>query len=588
MANFVVIVDPDADRRRQFLQRVREKIAPVDGLQIESFGVGNFAVVWATYDRATVSSIWSTTSAAVIWGDAIPGPGPERLDAAGLADAWKPDKTVPPSFDGFYAALRYDVHQGLTAGCDLLGFFPVYYATSSDTLLLGASPELFTYHPAFPPKVSLEGLTGILLTHAVFEGRALLSGVRRLRQGHILVWSARSRPREIVQYTLPASPRAEAGSFESDVDELNSVLADAIDRHVPRDGTQGLLLSGGRDSRLLAGYLHERGDRMHALTLGSSSDYEMISARAVAGALGCVHQTMELDDAILPANARLQAKWEHLGSGFSSVHMWGAIAPLRELPSRFVSGYNMESRSGERKPFDGQGLLTGAMRRGIAISQLDRLLRAEVFDGIVDEMRQRLSDVYNASSEIEAERPWRFLMAHDWRAHAGGVPWKLSFGSWPILPILDRKVIAAIATLPASTLANRRAQDAILRQQFPALARLPLDRNSHDTLSLLPSSAERARHSIARVMEPVTSRFRRRRERRYYHRVYDIDGPGWRAVRQRAERHRERLADLFNMDVLAEMVPPPDTRVDAADKVRDSFGMKQLIGFMLWSGRHVS
>ncbi len=570
------------------MHQVRADIAPVDSLRIDGLETGDFAVVWAANDRAPVSTASPTTGAAVIWGDAIPGPGPERLDATGLLTAWNSRCRVPPPFDGFYAALLYDATHGITSGCDLLGFFPLYYAASSEVLVIGASPELFRHHPLFPAQLSLEGLTGILLTHSVFEGRSILSGVRRLRQGNVLKWQAGTDPVELVQYTVPGTPRTDPSSFSSDADELASALRNAIDRHVPRNGTQGILLSGGRDSRLLAGYLRERGDGIHALTLGSSTDYEMMCARSVARVLGCTHQTMGIDDERLPGNAFLQAKWEHLGSGFSSVHMWGAITPLRELPSRLVSGYVMEGRSVYPRPFDADGLATGAMPRGIPAEVLKRLLRADLFGGAVDHMQHRLQDVYADGAAIEEERPWRFLIAHDWRAHAGGVPWKLSFGSWPILPILDRELIATIATLPASSMANRRAQDEILRRRFPDLARLPLDRNSHDTLPLIPSATERVRHRLGSAMRPMRSRVRGTLERRYYHRVYDIDGPGWRGVRELAEPHRQRVSALVDLNVLAELVPPPEVTLGVENKVRDSFGTKQLIGLMLWSVRHIT
>jgi hypothetical protein len=70
--------------------------------------------------------------------------------------------------------------------------------------------------------------------------------------------------------------------------------------------------------------------------------------------------------------------------------------------------------------------------------------------------------------------------------------------------------------------------------------------------------------------------------------VYDINGSGWKQARQLAEPHRERLADLLSMEVLRELVPPPDTQVEVENKVRDTFGMKLLIGLMLWSGTHLA
>ncbi|HUF28153.1 MAG TPA: asparagine synthase-related protein [Gemmatimonadaceae bacterium] len=589
MANFIALVDGDTERRGRFLRRVLAEIMPVESLRIDSVEVGDFAAVWAASDRAPISSTCSDTSAAIIWGDAIPGPGSERLDAPGLLRAWEPrPKALPGPFDGFHAALRYDGVQGLTLGADLLGLFPVYYAQRAGVLLIGSSPELFRHHPFFPARLNGEGLAGILLTHAPFEGRALLAGVRRLRPGFLLRWHRESEPVEAEQYAMPAAASIESGSFREDVDRLDATLAMAIDRHVPRNGTAGVLLSGGRDSRLLAGYLRERGHPLHALTLGAPTDYEVIGATAVARALGCTHRVMALEEQQFPPGAELQAKWEHLGSGFASIHMWGAIAPLRDLPSRCLSGYLREIREVEPMPTAFAELLVGVRHRGIAPATLHRLMRRDAFDGMIAGLERRLQVVYEQGCSVEAQRPWRFLLAHDWRSHAGGVPWKLSFGSWPVLPILDRAVLELLSALPDSSLADRRAQDEILRRRFPDLARLPLDRNSDDTLPLLPSVGQRILHRVRRGVEPIRRRIPRKVERRYYHRVYDVNGPGWRAVRQLAERHRERLASLFDMNVLSELVPGPDTRIDIEHPIQGSFGTKMLIGLMLWSGDHLS
>jgi asparagine synthase (glutamine-hydrolysing) len=77
-------------------------------------------------------------------------------------------------------------------------------------------------------------------------------------------------------------------------------------------------------------------------------------------------------------------------------------------------------------------------------------------------------------------------------------------------------------------------------------------------------------------------------ERRFYHRIYDLNRPGWRAVRRLAEPHRERLSPFFQMDVLAELLPPPDTRILVRNPIGDAFGLKMLLGFMLWSADHLS
>ena len=589
MANFIAIVDDDEERRRRFLRRVRDEIAPLDGLRSDAIETGDFAAVWAASDRAPISTASSSTEAAIIWGDAIPGPGPERLDATRLLRLWEERDTPPASFDGFHAAMRYDATRGLTAGADVLGLFPVYYAARDGAVLVGSSPELFSKHPSFPARLSPEGLTGLLLAHAIVDGKALLSGTRRLQPGHVLRWQRGFEPVERLQYAIPIVEPTQASSFRDDVEAIDTAFADAMNRHVPRDEATGLLLSGGRDSRQLAGYLRERDVDLHALTLGCPTDYEVEFARAVARVLGAGHRVVNVDSDACAWGAIRQARWEHLAMGFSSVHTWGAIEPLRELPTRFVCGYLREICEGEPSRFVHDPFIEGAWKqRGIDAPTLERLLRPDVFRGEVERAGQRMRAAYTGGSTIEAQRPWRFSLSHEGRAHAGGVPWRLSFGSWPVLPILDRTVLEVMASLPQSSLGNRRAQDDILRRRFPDLARLPLDRNSHDTLPLLPSVSERIRHRVWRAAEPLRRRMPPPVERRYYHRMYDMNGPGWQAIRRLAEPHRERLAGLFDMDELAKLVPSPDVPIVVRNTIGDTYGRKLLVGLMMWSGDHIA
>ena len=76
-------------------------------------------------------------------------------------------------------------------------------------------------------------------------------------------------------------------------------------------------------------------------------------------------------------------------------------------------------------------------------------------------------------------------------------------------------------------------------------------------------------------------------ERRRYVRLYDLNGPGWRAIRRDAEPYRRRLAGLFVPEVLNECLPPPDVTIALGDPIIDSTGPKLLLGLLLWSRDHL-
>lgn len=602
MANFLAVVDPDADRRGRFLERAHARLAPIEGLRPGSLECGDLALIWAAGERAPLDHTCEGNAAAFLVGDAWDGPSRPRVAARSLLAGWPlAADSAPAAFDGFYGALRFDPRDGLTAGADVLGLFPIYHASRGDVLLLGSSPELFELHPLLPSRFDTGGLVGLLLAHAVVDGRTLYQDVRRLPPGHVLEWKA-GVARERLCYRITAREGLGRLSFAEHVELLDQAHASALERQAPVDPPTGILLSGGLDTRLLSGYLtggsvgarHAGRDSpaVRALTFGRETDYEVRCARAVAKGLGMQHRVVDLTVQDLSKPAELQLRWQNLAAGFSNVHTWSFIEPLREMPERFVAGY-LASAIGPaaQRAADFDELMASPEHRGFTSEQLERLLLPRLRP-LVEERHETMRRAYLQGSDSAHERTWRFELAYRYRAHPGGVPWRLSFGSWPVLPILDRALLDLLASLPLSTLADRRGQDELVRRRFPALARLPLDRFGHDTLPIEPSRIRRAlnpwivraRHWRARVSERMGAGLES--ERRYYPRIFDIRGAGWQRLREAAEPHRERLSGIFDMEELRRWLPPPSVEMKLIPAVRESYRPKLLIGLMLWAADH--
>src|SRR3546814_20211301 len=71
------------------------------------------------------------------------------------------------------------------------------------------------------------------------------------------------------------------------------------------------------------------------------------------------------------------------------------------------------------------------------------------------------------SSDL-SQRAWGFAMHHRQRLVIGNPPGVLSFGAWPIMPAIDKRVLKVVGGLPAGVLTERRAQDDMIRSNFPA------------------------------------------------------------------------------------------------------------------------
>jgi hypothetical protein len=146
----------------------------MDGLVTGRCQGNHFAALWAASPHAPVSHVADAAGAALVWGDAIPGPGAGRLDAASLRKIWGEGKVaVPATFDGLHLALVHGPGNRLAVGADLLGIMPVYYCSQGGALLVGSSPALLRHHQACDTSFNPAGLVGMLLMMRLVGGGTL-------------------------------------------------------------------------------------------------------------------------------------------------------------------------------------------------------------------------------------------------------------------------------------------------------------------------------------------------------------------------------------------------------------------------------
>jgi asparagine synthase (glutamine-hydrolysing) len=596
VANWLLVIDGDTTRRQACASHARASAAPLPGLMPGSCSGPWWDVVWAAGPRAPVTWAADTAGGGVLVGDAL-GDGGVRQDAASLRRAWRDGHCA--QWDGFYAGIVVDdAARTATVAADVLGTFPVYWWTADGVTLAGTSPELFRAHPSFRPSLDVEGLVGILLTNGLVDGRTLWQDVRRLAPGACLRVGA-SRVVEDRVYSLPLGLGAVDLPLDGHVRQMAAAVDDAVRRHVPPARPVGVLLSGGIDSRQLAGALHAHGHEARALTFGRADDIEMICARGVARELGFPHESADLAAAAFPEAADRLARWEMLAAGFAGVPEWTMHGALGRLPDRVVMGHLLDAVVGGSHVAWAYDPATGTMgfdalwahvtAWGFSGTALEALL-GTAYRGLPRAVAEDVRRRYDAAADLPHHRAWCFDLAHRQRFHVGSALWVASFASWPVVPALDREVMRAAAALPGSSLANRRAQTGALVAAYPRLAGLPLDRNSYDRRPLTPRLRDEAAQFAADRWNDLrrgAARWTRRpaRERRYYRRLYDLDGPGWQAVRRHAEPWRSSLPGALSSRVVASAWPGADIDLALADPIREASPVKLLMGLAVWCGR---
>lgn len=606
MANFLVISDPDDGRRAEALERAAPMLSFLPGLGSGRRTRGRIAVAWAAGAHAPVDAAGGAGDhgPTVVWGDALPAGGDGRISAAELAARISSGAPPPElSFDGFHAWVHGRPDGGIVLGADPVGLFPVYvWSDPDDRVLLAASaPSTLQAHPAFRPVLDPRGLAGVLLTNGLVGGRSLLRGVRRLPPGRLLDWRPGREPEELVGY----EPRREDGldvlPHRVLLDRMDRLLEETVARHVAPHAAAATMLSGGLDSRLLTGYGCRSRRDWTAVTLGDEEDLEYRCASRVARELGLEHRRLEHRPSAFPEGARIEAGVAGLSAGFSGVQGWAAPLGEAGLPPVMMTGLLGNAVLGlsqlRRARWRGAGeavdvgpVVEALTRWGVPMEVLRETARPWFLEGHLEPLWAARRERLLPPGPSMAHRIWLLDLRHRQRFHVGGMAWRLSFDAWPTVPVTDRSVLDLVASCPVAALDGRRLQRELLRRRFPALARLPLDRNSFDTTPLEPGTADYVRQALARRLGATPPgrwwrRWRRGEERRYYYRVYDLGSEGWREVRRAAEPARAALEPLFDVEALTRSyLPPPDADPRLDDGIVDASGRKLLLGLMTLLG----
>jgi len=592
LVNFILIVDANHKRRLSYLEKIEALLPPVEGLVTSSCSNEDFCAIWAAGAWTPVSYVSDSNGVAIVFGDAIKGPGSERLTANQLRHLWNSSK-LPSALDGFHAAAVYSSKKGIIVGADLLGVFPIYHYVSDGVILVGSSPELFRYHPCFRMKFNPAGLVSILLTNGIFDGQTLLCGVRRLAPGHLLICRPEEPAEEVLQFKLPVSTKYFDLKLSEQVEVLDQVLHEAISRHVPKGEKYSLMISGGLDSRLLGGYLRQKNIDVIAVTEGLRTDIDMRCAIPVVRKLGFKHAQFDTGYNNYPHFARLDADWRHLSAGFGQIRYWGFYPYLRRISKRVIAGYFAESLGDDLRnaitksggPVSFKTIFRFFNSFAFRPETLRKLLKEAYFDDLVSETLRRVKRIYENYSGLEFQRIWCYALHHFSRFHTGGLIWLLSFGSWPVLPFADHKVLETAGGMPIEALMYRRAEKELLCRKFPKLARLPLIGKIYETTPLVPTPRQRglqqiySNNGIWRYRGPRYLRHLLivglRGERRYYARLWDINSPGWKAVRKSAEPFFKLTSRFLNYSTLS-----------ARERAMNASGWKALMGFAMWLDNH--
>lgn len=605
MADFLVVVDPDPLRRRTCLERGRARLASLPGTVVETAEIGPCAAVWSRFPAAPCSVSVRPNRFALLLGYAL-AETDVRLTADDIADRFTaPGRSETDgdalTFDGYHVALVWSPETGLTLGCDPLGLFPAYFTVYDGTIATASSPGLCAMHPACSGDPDPAGLAGVLLINGLIAGRSILRGVRRTAAGKLLTWTPHAGVRERETFALSPSDDLRRASPSETQDRVEVEMRRAVRRHRPAGEAAGLMLSGGLDSRLTAGILTSEGLLDRAITLGRDDDLDVRGAGRVAETLGLrfLRQEDEGSPADMVAAARRIAADECLSGGLANPLIGDDARLVGAMSPEFWSGYLLDDIVGGYAVRYGRTIETSAWSTNHFFNRsnrwgLDPDTAAGLFAPVggrdlIAACIQDFERDYAAGPGDTYRQSFRMKFMSRARFHIGALLHRLSRCSWPLLPMTDRRVVRLAFDLAPEHLADRGVELRLLESRFPHLSNLPLDTNSFRfeparRPDLPPQSLpQRAAATVRKWWRKLYWKGLRRDEPRRYHRLYDLNSPSWRLVREAAHAARDRLPDWLDRAALAAILPPPHVRIRVENPFPLGAKYRSLLGLCLYA-----
>jgi len=217
-------------------------------------------------------------------------------------DAWGIETTVKKSIGMFAFAVWDKQTRQLTLGRDRLGEKPLYYGWQGQgekaVFLFGSELKALRAHPSFQNTINRGALSLQLRHNYIPAPYSIYNDIAKLRPGCLLTVSLQQRePKEwaywsALQVAESGISRPFMGSAEQAIDELETLLKDAIRQQMMADVPLGAFLSGGIDSSTVVALMQAQSARpVKTFTIGfHEDDYnEAVHAKAVAKHLGTEH-----------------------------------------------------------------------------------------------------------------------------------------------------------------------------------------------------------------------------------------------------------------------------------------------------------
>ncbi len=206
--------------------------------------------------------------------------------------------------NGPFALALWDASQHqLILARDRVGMETLFYCPQSGKLTFASLLSSILAQLSCPPQINYDALDQFLTFEYIFGPQTIYQGILRLPAAHMLTVSPRGT--KLRSYWEPGAPDTTTG-LDGHLEQLRTLLQDAIEARIPLPGPPAVLLSGGTDSSTIAALCARASGRLQSFALGFEDQAydELARARRVAAHFGSRHHSAVLSSGAVPVLAQ--------------------------------------------------------------------------------------------------------------------------------------------------------------------------------------------------------------------------------------------------------------------------------------------
>jgi asparagine synthase (glutamine-hydrolysing) len=223
---------------------------------------------------------------------------------------------------------------------DRVGIKPLYFGEAGGRLYFGSEAKCLLVNPEVDRRLDAAALDHYLAYQYTPPDGSIFRGIHKLRPGHYLKASGGVVTTQRY-WQLPVDrPHRVQGERET-LEELRTILADAVRSHMISDVPLGAFLSGGIDSSLVVALMAQAADRpVKTFSIGfEEAEYdELPHARRVARHLGTDHHELVVRPDALGILDRVVWHFDEPFADSSAIPTWYVSEMARRHVTVVLSG----------------------------------------------------------------------------------------------------------------------------------------------------------------------------------------------------------------------------------------------------------